>query len=152
MTSNSKIKGRPLIGIFWIHNNELIEVHAEPIDAGVDDSMFVNSSIDHYSFWNSLKRSTDLVDLEYDEVPRGRIVYNKNEGIFHAFGPRKLINNSKIQSLILSEFNLSRSKTKFMDDAPRAKFLSDPTSPRPRIRRWMHANFSLLPPSWASSR
>ena len=96
MTSNSKIKGRPLIGIFWIHNNELIEVHAEPIDAGVDDSMFVNSSIDHYSFWNSLKRSTDLVDLEYDEVPRGRIVYNKNEGIFHAFGPRKLINNSKI--------------------------------------------------------
>lgn len=107
------------VGIFWIKEGKLIAINSCPKDQGEDDSMFVNYPRDHYTTWRDIKRMEAYPDLKsygYDDVARGRVIYNKDESKYYAFGPTKLISTAPIQSQILRTFNISKKDIVFMGD------------------------------------
>jgi hypothetical protein len=68
------------VGIFWIYRGQLI-LKAVPLQEGLDDGDFINGPEDHLSYWDTLRRTRPaLRSVEYDAVPRGRVLYKKSEG------------------------------------------------------------------------
>jgi len=115
-------EGRPEVGIFWIHpkTNELFGVHGEAHDTAIDDSLFLNTHHDHYQAWKNMKRQKALPEefeySEYEDVPRGRVIFDKEAKKHRVFGPTKQMKNPQVQSRILREFNLPKAQTIFADD------------------------------------
>ena len=68
------------VGIFWWYHGQRIAA-AVPLLDGVDDGDFINGPYDHYAYWETVRRTHPaLRTIEYDAVPRGRVLYKKGEG------------------------------------------------------------------------
>jgi hypothetical protein len=108
----------PLIGIFWMHpkTNKIISPYSEPLETAVRDHDLhvTDASVTHSSLWPLVKdHHPDLSHLKYDQVPRARVFYNHDTEKFHVWGPKKHLEDPKIQRQILSTFNLRRAKIVF---------------------------------------
>ena len=67
------------VGIFWVYNTQPI-VAAVPLPEGIDDGNFINGPYDHLPYWETVRRTIPaLRSVEYDAVPRGRVLYKKAE-------------------------------------------------------------------------
>jgi hypothetical protein len=76
--SNSKIqrkrKTEPRVGLFWLFNDELI-IDGTPLDQAEARGEFRNDPRGHEELWNEYQRINRVPrELEYDEVPRGRVL------------------------------------------------------------------------------
>jgi hypothetical protein len=85
-------EGRPSVGVFWIHpkTKELVSPHVEPVEYGQHDPdlNLIDSRMLHINLWNTVKdHYSDLKHLKYNQVPRGRVFFNKENEKFHVFGP-----------------------------------------------------------------
>ena len=70
------------IGIFWIINGK-VDGFKEPVESGEDCGDTVQPSCDHFIYWDEFTlRHPQLRLLEYDEIPRGRVVYNRKRNRF----------------------------------------------------------------------
>jgi hypothetical protein len=68
------------VGIFWIYQGVPI-VAAVSLQDGRDDGDFINGPEDHYPYWDRVRRTHPaLRAVEYDAVPRGRVLYQKAAG------------------------------------------------------------------------
>jgi hypothetical protein len=119
-----KFRENPVIGevgIFWIWGNQLIQNSVPWSDTKwfeVGREQFYDFPVDHCTYWERLKKHVlNIVDLEYDEVPRGRVVYNKTSRVFYVYGPKSYINKKKVQSLIKDGFSLAGKKVIFKEDS-----------------------------------
>jgi len=86
MSDNVKKHGLPCVGIFWLYRGEIL-ARICSVDDGLDDEQFVNSPFDHVNTWPAIQqrertRLPELSALEYQEVPRGRILYDKRRSAF----------------------------------------------------------------------
>jgi hypothetical protein len=111
-------EGRPLIGVFWIHpkTKELLSPYAEPVEHGQHDPdlHLVDSRTLHINLWNTVKdHYPDLKHLKYDQVPRGRVLFNKKNEKFHVFGPASHLADPSIQNKIQNTYKLPKSQTVF---------------------------------------
>jgi hypothetical protein len=108
------------VGIFWILDNRLIQNSIPWHDAAwvdIDGDHVYNFPVDHYSFWERLKIHVPAIaDIEYDEIPRGRVILNKTVRTFYVYGPKKEIKSKKIQDLIKTGFSLYGKKIVFKSD------------------------------------
>lgn len=65
------------IGIFWYYQNQVIGIahdfnHSDQDSLGLIDSVYT-----HVEYWEVLKSQIlQLQALEYEDIPRGRIIYN----------------------------------------------------------------------------
>lgn len=104
------------VGVFWGYDGKII-AGITPFKDAVDDGLFVNSSYSHVTFWKSVReKSIDLRIFEYDEIPRGRVLFSKERNVFFIYMDRVLFNEN-FKRLILKEFELSESKVEFKRDA-----------------------------------
>ncbi|MFG1209567.1 hypothetical protein V5F79_27380 [Xanthobacter flavus] len=69
----------------------------------------------HYDFWPRLRKTLKLVG-EYEDWPRGRVVYNVKEQIFTAYIDRQLAGD-QFRAAILAAFGLPPEHTRFAFDA-----------------------------------
>ena len=104
-------EGRPLIGVFWIHpkTKELLSPYAEPVEHGQHDPdlHLVDSRTLHINLWDTVKHHyPDLKHLKYDQVPRGRVFFNKKNDKFHVFGPASHLADPSIQNRIQNTYKL----------------------------------------------
>jgi hypothetical protein len=111
-------EGRPSIGVFRIHpkTKELISSYVEPVEHGQydPDLNLVDSRMIHMNLWNTVKDShPDLKHLKYDQVPRGRVFFNKEKKKFHVLGPALHLADSNIQTEIRNTYKLCESQTVF---------------------------------------
>jgi len=110
------------VGIFWIDRGQLI-MAAVPLAEGVDDGFFVNGMDDHDPYWETVQRThTHLRDFEYDQVPRGRVLFNKAEQRFYGYLD-KVLCKATIKRMIMAHFHLPLAMTIFQTD------LHDTTDP-----------------------
>jgi hypothetical protein len=73
------------VGIFWVDQGQLI-MASVPLADGIDDGRFVNGPYDHEPYWATVQRShVHLWDVEYHQVPRGRVLFNKAEDRFYVY-------------------------------------------------------------------
>lgn len=104
------------VGIFWLFKGEVIS-DSIPYTLGEDYGDFKNGRSDHCTFWASIQRlSPEAARYEYDQVPRGRVVYSTRDDRFFVYGSETFVHHRRQKSLVLGEFNLPPVKTTFRVD------------------------------------
>ena len=117
-------KGAPMVGIFWIDPaKKKIELAlAEPtksikLEPG---SEFITGPHAHFAVWEQLKRNGLLPnkwkDLEYEYVPRGRVLYDRRKRRYKVFSSQSLAESQWCREQVIREFNLLQGKTSFSGD------------------------------------
>lgn len=84
----------------------------------------------HYEFWEQLRKNhKNNVPLwsEYEEWPRGRVIYNTKNHNFIAYADKKLFTKSG-KKLLINEFCLPNANTIFLADSHYISF-RNPTIP-----------------------
>ena len=109
--------GIPMIGLFWFDDGKILF----PIGEHIKDIPSIGGSKDidqtHYRVWNQLHNHVPKYkSLEYEDVPRGRIVYKETDRLFIVYSSRKLKSSPAFRRAVINEFNLPASNTKFFSD------------------------------------
>ncbi len=106
----------PMVGIFWYDFGHVIHF-ADSLDHATATGDFVDTEKDHYRTWkNMVKLNPKFRFMEYEEVPRGRVVYNKKRQVYIVYSSFKLANNKRFRAAITESFNLKYQKTEFISD------------------------------------
>ena len=104
------------VGIFWIYRGELIQESLPHVEGEVYGE-FINGKSGHYEFWKSVqKRVPALRNYEYDEVPRGRVIFSKRDGKFHIYGSEQFVKNEEERNMVLKAFNIPEAEAVFRFD------------------------------------
>jgi hypothetical protein len=79
--SSSSVAGTPNIGIFWVilknGTFSIFDGSMYPIEFGMNYGQFIIAKEDHYQTWELFKRKSIIPEhLEYDDLPRGRILFD----------------------------------------------------------------------------
>ena len=96
------------IGVFWIVKGR-IDGFKEPVENGEDYGDTIQPSYDHYSFWSEfITRYPALKIKEYDEIPRGRVVYDKKKKHFIILSSKEVLNNREFIENICLFYDLDK--------------------------------------------
>ena len=102
------------VGIFWIYRGQLI-LKAVPLQDGLDDGDFINGPEDHLTYWDTVRRTRPaLRSVEYDAVPRGRVLYKKAEGQCYVYMD-KVLHHEDVKTMLRHHFALP-AETPFYTD------------------------------------
>ena len=65
------------IGIFWHYQNQIIGI-AHDFNLSDQDSLgLIDNAYVHIDYWEALRNQiAELRHIEYEEIPRGRVIYN----------------------------------------------------------------------------
>lgn len=105
------------LSTFWYVDGDFIGDEAEISDTSkiVEYGDFIQVDRDHYSIWNKVKHSHPSTrNKEYDEIPRGRVLFNTKTQRFQVVTSPEMIENHKEE--IIKWFNLPPNKTDFVED------------------------------------
>ena len=106
----------PHVGIFWFFKGELIQ-SSVPVTQGEEYGDFINGPDDHYPFWSSIQRGIPDAELyEYDQVPRGRVVYSKQTDTFFVYGSEQFVKDTKQKNAVAHAFELAPKRIVFRAD------------------------------------
>jgi hypothetical protein len=110
----------PKIGIFWHYKQKVIG-HASPVSAGEESFPgLLDSPKNHTDVWD--EDPTLLVDFpelrgqEYYSIPRGRVLWNKNDQHAIVYMDSTLF-NAESKELITAFFNLEVCEVKWKTDS-----------------------------------
>ena len=88
-----KRAAEPEVGIFWLYRGRPI-VDGTPLSESERYGAMINYTGDHARFWETLQRNRLVPrDVEYDEVPRGRVLYNTSTRKFTMLADRCILGN-----------------------------------------------------------
>jgi hypothetical protein len=109
------------VGIFWIYGNQLIQNSIPWRDTAwvdIDGDHVYDFPVDHYRYWGRLKKHIPAIaGLEYDGLPRGRVIYKIPARIFYIYVPESIIIGRKDKrDLIKKEFSLVGKVVVFKSD------------------------------------
>ena len=93
------------VGIFWVYHTQPI-VAAVPLPEGINDGDFINGPDDHLQYWETVRRTMPALRwVEYDAVPRGRVLYKKAEGRCVVYMD-KVLHREDVKQVIRDHFAL----------------------------------------------
>ncbi|MFG1243881.1 hypothetical protein V5F31_16015 [Xanthobacter sp. V7C-4] len=108
----------PCVGIFWVvmrsGQPELLTC-TTPWPQAEDYGDFKTEATAHYDFWPKLRKALQIMG-EYEDWPRGRVVYNMRNDLFTAYIDRQLAADA-FRAAILDAFHLPPEQTRFAFDA-----------------------------------
>lgn len=106
---------QPKVGIFWVFRRRLFAA-ACSVDNGVPCADAVNGPHDHVDYWKVLQRQhPELRALEYEQVPRGRVVFFQSDQRFCVYLDERL-RTQALQQRVRKAFDLPASRTRFESD------------------------------------
>lgn len=94
------------IGIFWFYDNKVIGIAHDFSLKEADSIGLIDSKYTHVDYWEMLRRQLpELKDREYEQLPRGRVIFdtNKNKAIIYI--DETLLKRRKVNE-ILNFFDL----------------------------------------------
>lgn len=107
----------PYVGIFWFvmqaGRPELLTCRT-PWPEAEDYGDFKTEAMAHYDFWPGLRKKLKLMG-EYEDWPRGRVVYHVRDEVFTAYIDRQLAGDG-FRAAILEAFRLPPKRTRFAFD------------------------------------
>jgi len=108
----SNVTTEPKVGIFWFYEGRLI-IDSVPISQAEACEGFCNYPESHEQFWSQLqRRGVVSTETEYDEAPRGRVVYDAKSQQFLLMADRCILKNPELVKRILAALDLpTRTKT-----------------------------------------
>lgn len=107
---------KPKVGIWWFWQDRLLK-SSVPCSEGVGFDRHINGPHDHYSFWPRVQaRHSELKGLEYDRVPRGRVIYDAAAEQFYCYTNCALTHSARLRRLVVEGFGLDPRRTVFRQD------------------------------------
>jgi hypothetical protein len=107
---------RGKVGIFWVFKENVL-ADTWPLQEGEKFDDFINGRNDHVDFWPKLQiKHPELLNLEYQDVPRGRVIFKKTKRTFSIYLDKVLLKPS-IKKEIRRKFDLPVANSKFLTDA-----------------------------------
>ena len=101
----------PLVGIFWLVKQNLL-IDSTLLSAAEKYEDFRIHSGNHVSVWEKFQQNgTAPRELEYEEAPRGRVMYNPKTRRFTLLADKCILKDKRIVSKIMSEMNLPSKNT-----------------------------------------
>lgn len=89
------------IGIYWIQDGRAVGISCPLEDAEVGVPGLLDSPYTHFDAWTSVKAECRLpLHLEYDELPRGRVMYQQDRDRWIVYGDGALLGCSSRHSLM----------------------------------------------------
>jgi len=105
----SKVAGAPEVGIFWVVDSKPV-IDGTPLNEAEDYGGFKTHARSHDQMWSVFRRNNIVPrDLEYDEVPRGRVVYDIKTRTFTFYADRCILKNKQLVNKIKGSMNLPSS-------------------------------------------
>ncbi len=96
----------PRVGIFWFLHEKLL-FDATPISQAEDYGDFRVHHGDHISVWATLQMAKAVpAEMEYEEAPRGRIVYHVQDHRFTLFADPCILRQKRLVTAIKKEMHL----------------------------------------------
>lgn len=107
----------PKVGIFWFLGDEIIEFAQDQTAVPVNHVGFKDSPWDHYAVWDKVvKVYPQLQGKEYFDIPRGRVLYNTKDDMYHIITSTALANDQKKINKVMRAFSLPIRNTKAITD------------------------------------
>lgn len=101
----------PRVGIFFVFKNRLL-IQCTPVNEAQPYSDFVGHAKGHPTFWRELQRENIVPrEVEYDEVPRGRVGYQTKQDKFYLFLDPCIMANQEMVDQIKRELSLPSADT-----------------------------------------
>ncbi len=103
----------PEVGIFWIDGSGTMFGEGIPLRDAVDYGDFRIFDGSHVDLWSrAVKANPKWRGLEYEQVPRGRVVYRRDpkKPAFIVYMPKRL---AKHKGRVISRFELPRGYVRF---------------------------------------
>jgi hypothetical protein len=108
-------EGEPQLGIFWFVRGNLL-IDSMPLSKSEryhDHQAYPHSHIDIWERWRLGGKVPH--ESEYEEFPRGRVMYNTKTKTFTLLADRCILRDSGTLSTIMSAMNLPRNTDKGTD-------------------------------------
>jgi hypothetical protein len=113
--TNSKPAG-PQVGIIYLVGGRLLIDSTPLANAGrYGDS--ATHERDHISYWAELVKGGKVLNIEYEEFPRGRASYNTKTRKFTLLADKHILGNKNRVRKILARMNLPARRTKLNTDS-----------------------------------
>jgi hypothetical protein len=101
----------PRVGIFWLVNGKLL-IDSTPLGRAQPYGDHLTHSRGHDRVWGKFQqRGTAPRAMEYDEPPRGRVVYHTKTGRFALLADRCIFRDKAVVRKIMSDLNLRSENT-----------------------------------------
>src|ERR1035438_562635 len=111
-----RANSEPRVGIFWVFNGELI-LDTTPLSQAEEYGVAKGHPQGHLQHWTELQRTgTVSRDFEYDDPPRGRVVYFPRGREFILYADRCILLRKNLVQRIMAEMNLPQTRTKISSD------------------------------------
>ena len=110
-----RASGDPMVGIFWLYNCGLI-VHGTPLPEGEKWGDYINGPLSHIDYWTELQGNGKVsCDVEYEEPPRGRVVYDIRKQRFVVYADRCILTRQNVVRQIITQMALPSDVTTATD-------------------------------------
>jgi hypothetical protein len=104
-------KPEPRVGIFWFFDGKLI-LDATPISMAEAYGTALTHPTGHINYWTQLQHEGVVpAEIEYEEPPRGRAVYDQREQRFHLLADKCILNRRDVVGQIMDAMHLPPGKT-----------------------------------------
>jgi hypothetical protein len=112
-----KLAAKPEVGVLLMYDSHLW-VDATEVDQAPQHGDFKGQESCHDAFWRQLQVARSVpYDMEYDEVPRGRVGYNVKNRTFYLFLDKCILENERMVDKIFSIMHLPSKDTKIERDS-----------------------------------
>ncbi len=104
------------IGVFWIFENKVF-FKTQRLEDIKSINGFKDSDLSHYQVWNTVKSQHPRFYLyEYEEIPRGRVVYDIEENRFIIYCNENTLQDKISKKLILKKYKILNRNSTFKED------------------------------------
>lgn len=119
MSREDEPEDSPCVGILWFHCGVIL-ARTCVLEEGVDHGQFVNCPFDHVTSWEDIHyresiRFPELSIRDYEEVLRGRVLYDRTRAEFVCYLDRA-IDSAETRSALQAVFSPNRPPMKFRPD------------------------------------
>jgi hypothetical protein len=99
------------VGIFWLYNGKVI-IDSTTLSDAEPYGDALTHSISHIDYWTALQERGDVPKyVEYEEQPRGRVVYDKRKEHFFLWADWCIASRIDVVGEIIEALNLPPDKT-----------------------------------------
>ena len=109
-------RSEPCVGIFWFIGDLLI-IDSTAISAAEPYGNCMNHPMSHIDYWTEHQTLGDLPrDTEYEEHPRGRVVFNTKTGRYSFCADRCILRKKSVVRRIMKAMHLPIESTDVLTD------------------------------------
>jgi hypothetical protein len=108
---NHKRAGSPEVGIIFVYKGHLF-LEGSTLREAANYGGLLGHANDHFKYWQDLQRSGLVpTDVEYDEVPRGRVGYDPRNKQFKILIDKCILKDKRMVDKIENDFRLPSANT-----------------------------------------